>query len=359
MWIKNISINSCRLLNSVSLELSPDINILIGPNASGKTSFLEALNILSKGRSFRTSHIDEVISKEKDSILVAANITNENNELSHVGINKTKQKTKIRINKKDIYSQAELSLHLPVTVIHPNSIDLITGSPSIRRSFLDWIAFYKFPEFHKLWKNYQHILKQRNICLKFNEHRYALDKWTEELVELQPILISYREKVIEILQANLNITANHLLKGIDISLHLSNGFPKDTIISTDHLLEFYKSKKQYDLKIKRTSSGCHKSDFKIHFNNISANECGSRGQLKLLAICLQLSQSNCISNNNIGEGILLLDDLGAELDTFNKNNLINYLSTLNKQLIITSTHDLEFKHENSKVFHVKHGMISE
>ena len=109
MWVKNIAINHCRLLESITLELSPRANIFIGPNASGKTSLLESLNILSKGRSFRTSHINDVISYNNDSILVTANIIDDTDNISHIGINKTKNKTKIRINKKDIYSQSELS----------------------------------------------------------------------------------------------------------------------------------------------------------------------------------------------------------------------------------------------------------
>ena len=199
MWIKNITIKDCRSLSSVNLEFSPDLNIIVGPNASGKTSLLEALNILSKGRSFRTSHIKEVITDKKESILISASIVdniNERENHSQLGIEKSCSKTKIRINKQDVYTQAKLSSHLHITVIHPNSVDLITGSPSIRRSYLDWIAFYVFPDFLLKWKKYQHILKQRNICLKSPKHLYSLDKWTEELVQIQPDLIKYRSDVI-------------------------------------------------------------------------------------------------------------------------------------------------------------------
>jgi len=362
MWIKNITIEHCRLLESIHLELSPDLNLVVGPNASGKTSLLESLNILSKGRSFRTSHIDEVISDNHCSILVAASIVdniNTKDKLSQIGIEKSRNKTKIRINKQDVYSQAELSSHLPITVIHPNSIDLITGSPAIRRSFLDWIAFYIFPEFHSQWKKYQHILKQRNICLKFSKHAYALDKWTEELVELQPSLINYRKEVIKLLQPIVDDISNELLCGIKVSLDFKTGFPKETNINSKDLLDYYKSKQEYDLKIKRTSNGSHRADFSIFLNGNPAMECASRGQLKLLAICLLLAQSSCISQTSTGDGVLLIDDLAAELDSSNKKLLLNYLSKLNKQLIITSTSNIEFSGTNSKVFHVKHGSISE
>ena len=361
MLIKNITINDCRLLNSIYLEFSPDLNIIVGPNASGKTSLLEALNILSKGRSFRTSHIKEVISNDKDSVLVSAEIvenSNLNEVLSNIGIEKSSHKTKIRINKQDVYTQAELSSYLPITIIHPNSIDLITGSPAIRRSYLDWIAFYVFPEFLSIWKKYQHILRQRNICLKSPKHAYSLDKWTEELVLLQPDLIRYRSNVINLLQPIVDEIADQLLTGLNIQLNLKTGFPKDLQLDAKSLLEYYKQKQDYEFKVKRTTAGSHRADFNILINGTPAIESASRGQLKLLAICLLLAQSNSISVTSLGQGVLLIDDLAAELDSDNKLLLLKYLSKLNKQLIITSTSAIEIDSINSKVFHVKHGSFS-
>ncbi len=361
MWIKNITIDGCRSLESVSLEFSPDLNIIVGPNASGKTSLLEALNILSKGRSFRTSHISEVITDNNDSIVVSAAIVDSSNgydELSQIGIEKSSSNTKIRINKQDIYTQAELSSYLPITVIHPNSIDLITGSPGMRRSYLDWIAFYIFPEFLSKWKKYQHILRQRNICLKSTKHAYSLDKWTEQLVLLQPDLIKYRSDVIELLQPRVNEIADHLLKGLNIQLELKTGFPKDLSLDCESLLSYYKQKQDYELKVKRTTAGSHRADFNISINSTPAVESASRGQLKLLAICLLLAQSNSISSTISGQGVLLIDDLAAELDSSNKELLLKYLAKISKQLIITSTSNIEIPDIKSKVFHVKHGSFA-
>jgi len=361
MWIKNITIHGCRSLEPTSLEFSSDLNIIVGPNASGKTSLLEALNILSKGRSFRTSHINEVITDTKDIIMVSAGIIDSeanDRETSQIGIEKSTSKTKIRINKQDVYTQAELSSHLPLTVIHPNSIDLITGSPATRRSYLDWIAFYVFPDFLAKWKKYQHVLRQRNICLKSPKHLYALDKWTEELVELQPDLIEYREQVVKLLQPIIDDIADKLLANLPIKLELKTGFPKDLKFDKKSLLDFYKQKQEYELKVKRTTAGSHRADFNILIKNTPAVESASRGQLKLLAICLLLAQSNSISSTSSGKGVLLIDDLAAELDSENKELLLNYLSKINKQLIITSTHLIELSGISSKVFHVKHGTIT-
>jgi len=357
MWIENINVKNCRLLKDVSINLSPHINMVIGENASGKTSLLEALSILSSGKSFRTSHISDLISHSESSILVSAKI-NMDGSHSHIGIEKTSKSTRIRINQKDIYSQAELSLHLPITAIHPGSIELITGSPNLRRSYIDWIAFYLFPEFYEKWKKYRHILKQRNLCLKNPKHRYALPKWTEELTELQPSINQLRSDALDIIHPILLAIAKNLLATSDIQLALKSGFPADLTLDKKSLMAFYTVKEQQDIKSLRTIYGVHCADLKIFLGSKPAKECASRGQLKLLVISLLLAQS-CAITKDQENGIIVIDDLAAELDTFNKEKLLNYLSSLNQQLVVTSTNRIDISNIQHKVFHVKHGELEE
>jgi DNA replication and repair protein RecF len=357
MWIQDITIQNCRSLLNVHLELSPNLNIIVGENASGKTSFLEALTLLSSGRSFRTTHISDVITYDKDAVLVSAKVYDNNNSESQIGLQKNKNKTTIRINKNNVFTQAELSLHLPLTVIHPGSIDLITGSPTLRRSFIDWIAFYQFPSFHEQWKNYQHILKQRNICLKDFKHRSSLNKWTEELVLLQPLINNYRMDALNLLKVEWSKILKFLFSDIEFDLIFKTGLPDSLEITIDNLLNYYKERESYDIKIQRTSGGVHRADFKIIMGDRLATEIASRGQLKLLAISLLLAKNAVISDSESKKGVLLIDDLAAELDNINKELLLNYLSSLNQQLIITMTTQYDIPNLDHKVFHVKHGDI--
>lgn len=358
MWIESLTILNCRLLKDISVELSPNINLIIGDNASGKTSFLEALSLLSSGKSFRTSHISEVISHQKCSVLVSAQLKS-NSSSTNIGIEKTTKYSRIRINQQDIYTQAELSLHLPITTIHPDSVDVISGSPHYRRAYLDWLTFYTFPNFHKIWKEYKHILKQRNLCLKNANHRYALDDWTMKLVELQPVINQQRIDTLNILKPIFEKISKNLLGNAKVNIELQTGFPQEVLLEKDKLFDFYKDREEHDLKLQRTNSGVHRADLKIKLNNKPAKECGSRGQVKLLVICLLLAQSTAV-NKNRSKGILLIDDLAAELDDKNKEKLMNYISSLNQQLFITSTKTIEIKIKNKKhkVFHVEHGEIN-
>jgi len=362
MWIDNLNVNHCRLLDDVSIVLSKDLNIILGENASGKTSLLESLALLSSGKSFRTSHIINVISHNNSAVLVSARL-NHKNKKSQIGIEKSAAKTRIRMNKQDVYSQAELSRHLPITIMHPESIELISGSPSRRRSYIDWITFYLYPEFHGLWKSYRHILKQRNLCLKDPKHKYALPKWTEELIQLQPSITELRIKAIEKLKTELAKVSRKLLGDNDtcdsVELEFNSGLPIDVKLDKESLQQFYSQKEEYDLKLKRTSSGVHRADMKIILNGKPAAQAASRGQLKLLAITLLLAQSTTIDKDKEEKGIIVIDDLAAELDKKNKNKLLDYLGTLKQQLIITTTKKLEISDIPFKLFHVKHGVFTE
>ena len=359
MWIKKLSVCNCRIIKNVNLELSPGINLIIGDNASGKTSLLEALSLLSTGRSFRSTYINDVIATGSDSILVTAKLANDNcDEPIHIGVQKTAKETTIRMNQQDIKSQSALSRHIPLTVIHPASTELISGGPKHRRSYIDWITFYLFPEYVLLWKSYKHILKQRNSCLKFAKHRASLSYWTEELIKLQPDIHHYRTQSLKKLHTIIKDVTVVLLKDHEIELELISGLPSTSSFSLEQndLINFYAQKLDYDLTTKRTNYGIHRSDINIKLNGSDAKKSASRGQLKILAISLLIAQTQVISSEQ-GKGMLLIDDLDAELDQANKSILINYLISLDQQLIITSTKDLEIEASNLKMFHVKHGVV--
>jgi len=363
MWINDLTVQNCRSISKASLQLSPQLNIITGKNASGKTSLLEAIYLLSSGRSFQTSHITDVIRHKQKSILVTASMCFEDAVSSHIGIEKSLKKTRIRINKENINSQAELSRVLPITIIHPDSIRLISGAPSYRRAYIDWIAFYLYPEFYPKWKSYQRILKQRNLCLKDHKHLYSLEKWTEELVSLQPDITDFRMRAIKKLEPIIKNSASKLLKNKQIDLEFQSGFPPNINLEFDSLIRFYSDKKNYDLATKRTSYGAHKANIKFLIDSKPAERTASRGQLKLLCVALLLSQSKTIQNIEgkvDNKGILLFDDFTSELDSNNEISLIEYLFTLNQQTILTTTDsELMGKDFKAKMFHVKHGDICE
>jgi DNA replication and repair protein RecF len=362
VWLQHITIQHCRLIEQCDVTLAPTVNFLMGANGSGKSSFLEALCVLSRGRSFRTHRINEVISQGADTLTVTGKLVNEELASSYrLGIAKERNgQTRIRINHADISQQAELSSHLPLTLIHPDSIDVIAGSPVHRRSILDWLAFYCEAEFQQEWKNYQRILKQRNACLRDPKQRYALSEWTQQLIKAQAKLYEFRLKATHALMAALQSVALLYQAIGDIELKLSTGFPTH-IDPRDisSLKQFFQERQEQELRYGVSLFGAHRGDLVISINEEPAVRRASRGQLKLLGIALLLAQNEAISTSESKRGIVAIDDLAAELDVDNQYLLAQVLQKTQKQLVITGTRQPlpEFLPPDAHLFHVEQGRI--
>lgn len=359
MKLASVSIENCRKIETANLDLSPSINLIIGKNGSGKTSIVEALSILSSGRSFQTRSISEVIKSGREKLLITAKLEVDGT-ISHVGIEKHPHETRIRINKKNIRSQAELSQYIPVTIIHPDSIKLIVGSPKERRSYLDWIGFYLLPEYHQQWKHHQRILKQRNAYLRTQNIGDDFDYWTRELIAAQSILHEKRLLIVSLLSEEIDFFRELLLSNSEISVDLSNGFSKVETFEDCNTLVFYQSKLQQELKMRRTLYGIHRSDMGIFLDNSPAHISASRGQLKLLSTLLLLAQSNIIRTRDELSGLVIVDDMTSELDEFNQSILLDTLNQLKQQVLLTApVLSKVFNKYEMKMFHVKHGVIFE
>jgi DNA replication and repair protein RecF len=365
VWIEKLTVQHCRVIDNAELTLSSGLNLIIGDNGSGKSSLLEGLYLLSRGRSFRTSRISELISHEHTSILSTARLAIDDSPLGvMLGIEKSSDNVRIRINKKTVKGQAELTRLLPVTLIHPEVVNLITGGPSIRRAFIDWIAFYLDDRFYDLWKRYQRILKQRNVCLRDASQRGSLSYWTQELIALQAPLHELRMQGLKKLEESIEHYQPVLWEGADLSLMLGTGFSADTDIQDKTVLvNVFDARQEQDIKTGNTFYGIHRADLNIKINDIPAAKSASRGQLKMLSILLLLAQSHSISGNIKGRGVIAIDDLAAELDDENRSRLLKTLLATGQQLLVTSTHEqldsLGLSGKNTKMFHVKHGVFVE
>jgi len=358
LLLETLSIHHCRIIEQADLALSPSVNLICGDNGSGKSSILEAVSILSKGRSFRTSRISDVIQHNHEALLIRAT-GSEGEDRYTIGIERSKHDTRIRVNQQDVNTQAALSRYLPVTIIDPNSIELLTGSPSLRRAYIDWIAFYLFPEFHRVWQNYRRILKQRNLCLRVPAYLSALPQWTDELIKAQIIIQQFRERALLTLMPQLTTLGSELLGAHKFTIRLTSGFAQTMEdLSFEAQREFYLEKQDSDIKSARTLSGAHRADVQVYFDNQLAQISASRGQLKLIAIAMLLAQSRSIDPEAQRKGIIVIDDLAAELDNENKKKLLQCLRGLGQQLLLTTTQsELVPLLDEDRMFHVKHGNV--
>jgi len=372
VWIKQLTVQHCRIIERANLDLSPRLNLITGGNGSGKSSLLEALYLLSRGRSFRTHRIADLITHQQASTLCSARLqqTNDTSVSSNhsmmpstaLGIEKSPQQTILRVNQQAVKSQADLTRLLPITLIHPEVVSLIVGSPALRRAFIDWLAFYLHDDFYPQWKRYQRTLKQRNACLRSPAHYQSLSYWSQELVALQASLHDFRLTALSVLQQSLAHYQPILWADVALDLQLQTGFPAELDLHDPvALLNLYQKREAQDIKTGYTLYGVHRADLLIKINGVLAAKSASRGQLKMLSILLLLAQSHALSHTDKGSGIIVIDDLAAELDAQNRTRLFSVLWETGQQLLITSTQQALQAFDVSAIdhtlFHVKQGVV--
>ncbi len=351
MFIGSLSLRNLRNIREANLNLHKKSNIIIGENAAGKTTVLESLDILSRGKSFRTNKTENLIYHGENELYVGATVGENKTKLE---IKKSKDKTKILINGQEEKKQSRLAEELAIQVIHPGSHNLIEGGPSERRSFLDWGLFHVEQNFKYEWAEYQKILKQRNEALKSGEKNEQI--WMEKLANLGEHISFLRQKYLDRLESILQEMKTYLMPEVDLKFFYDCGWnPKKS------LLEALNEKKQVDLERGYTSCGPQNADIKIYLNKKEVHRICSRGQQKIIANIMLLSQTRDFYEKKSYASIILVDDLSAELTLELQEKILERLFDTESQIILTALNDSVLGdilcEMGAGVFHVEHGEI--
>lgn len=356
MYLTQLDIRQVRNLHDVKIKPSKSCNYIFGANASGKTSILEAIYLLSIARSFRTTHIKHVISHNQPSLQVFARIE-KNKEISiALGLERSVQKTRIRINGSNVKQVSKLSSLLPVQIINPDVHKLLEQGPKYRRQFIDWGVFHVEHSFLQAWQQYYRVLKQRNAALRKKQIKKVITLWDAQLIENAKIITLSRENY---LSGFLPIFNNYVekLMGLLVDIRYERGWNSE-LSFTETLENSFKK----DIFKGFTSLGPHRADLEISHNGILVQNSFSRGQQKLLVCAMRLAQISYLNIESNQQSILLVDDLAAELDIKHRQNLIELLVDTQAQLFITATEQDSFilpPEIEFKMFHVEHGILKE
>jgi DNA replication and repair protein RecF len=354
MALSHIRITNIRNLNATEFSPESRLNILAGSNGSGKTSILEAIYLLARGRSFRTQSISKVISKGEASLVSTATITHDE-VTARIGIKKTASTTEIRVNTRREKKSSELTNYLHVHIIRPESQTLLERGAATRRSFIDWGAFHVEHDYLMLSKKYNQALKQRNKLLRTKQKK-TIPSWSLKLVEYGTILAEKRASYIEGLEKECRVISSALLGDHKLKLVFNRGWSEKY-----GLKKGLEESLEKDLHRGYTSVGAHRSDVSVYVDDKLAQDYLSRGQMKLLVLSLYLAQVKVTSKKNEVAMSVLIDDLAAELDPKNIKRVVNFLDKAGAQVFITTTNSEIFSQhvlkEGSALFHVKQGNI--
>lgn len=357
MKLTRLEINRVRNLEEVQINPARQVNLVLGANASGKTSFLESIYLLSRGRSFRTVNIRSVIRHDAESLLVHAEVHNDRTGRQvALGLERSPRQTHIRINRESIKLASKLAQYLPVQVITPEAHQLLADGPQQRRKYLDWGLFHVEPRFFPTWQNYHRILKQRNAALRRDQPASDIRAWDGQLLAQAEILTAQRQAYVQALQPWLARYADTLLGEVP-EFHYRPGWR-----AGETLAAVLEQGLDGDRERSHTRFGPHRADLAIQAGANRVQDVYSRGQQKLLVCVLRLAQIRQLAEAAGIESVVLIDDLAAELDNRHRERLFEVLEDSGAQLFITAT-DADLlparARQQGKTFHVEHGQVRE
>jgi DNA replication and repair protein RecF len=329
--LRRLQVTDFRCLQSAELDLDPQFTLISGPNASGKTSLLEAMYVLGRGRSFRTRRLEHLIRHGVERFVVFGEIDTANRRVP-MGVEGSRAGIRAQIDGDKPSSLAELALQLPVQIIDPEVHHLIEEGPSRRRRFLDWGVFHVEQSFVGHWQRYQQVLKQRNAALKAHQPRAIVSVWDSDLVRSGELLSAARARYVTALSPRAEAIGRNLL-GMELSLSYRSGWTKD-----QSMAEALQQSWAHDQEAAATQIGPHRAELAIRLDGAAVKDRISRGQQKLLAAALLIAQLKLFPEGSPVQPSLLLDDPAAELDDERLAGLIREVSSQSVQLIVTTLH---------------------
>lgn len=329
--IGDVRLQNFRSYTDTTFEFEPGVNIVVGPNASGKTNLLEAILILCKGSSYRAPD-QQLLTHEADWARIDSGSADvPRSVLYRFQDNQVKREFKIGGT---TLTRLPLARRLPVVVFEPSNLQLLTESPEKRRTFLDDIIEQIQPGYEKIRRDYKRTLAQRNALLKRRPSANQLFVWDVRLSELGAQLATGRQSFVT---AQASLLAG-LYSTLAQKKHHASLLYQTNIATTDYagsMLRLLKSRLPIDIERGFTSTGPHRDDLVPLLDGHQLIQTGSRGEVRTVLLALKLLELKALEEALEVKPILLLDDVFSELDGARRRALTAYLQ--DHQTFITTT----------------------
>jgi DNA replication and repair protein RecF len=349
--LSSLKCTDFRCLESVEFQFSAGNNLIYGPNASGKTSILEAAGYLGRGRSFRGASTRELIRHDAEEFVLFGRVDNGSRTIA-LGVRNSRAGLEVHADGEKETSAAALAEALPLQLIDPDVHKLIAGGPEERRRYVDWIAFHVEQGYLERWRRFRRALKQRNAALRAGADRRTLSGWDRELMELGVDIDDVRRRMLELARPRLE-RAGEALLGSAIGFEYQRGWAAER-----SLAEAMAGSVERDLQMGSTQCGPHRADIRLRYDERQARKMVSRGQQKLLACALILAATELVQSHLARPLLLLVDDPAAELDADSLGALMDCIAKLGCQVIATTLDpERALFHDAPRLFHVERGAI--
>lgn len=357
MMIKRLTIEKFRVFSAETIVPSSGINLLYGANATGKTSTLEAISVLSTLRSFRSAKLAELVKFNEDGFRLIALTQEESGRQTQLGLERRNNEITLKAGGSSVRRASEMAARLPIQIIHPDSHLLVSGGPKQRRRFLDWGVFHVEPAFLEHWKRYEKALRQRNASIRARQNWKVVSSWDTVISGAAQQIHAFRLQYIDQLNGLLPAYTAEIAETEKVAVEYQPGW--DTARDLQYALE---ENRERDLRRGFTCLGPHRAELIFKVDGTPAERHISRGQQKMLVFSLLLTQVDLFRGITARSCVLLLDDLAAELDQRHRDRLLAILRKIPVQIFVTCVQRESLNVESwdqYKLFHVEHGRITE
>jgi DNA replication and repair protein RecF len=349
MPLAELALENLRCIERAELVLAPGTNLIRGPNASGKTSLLEGIYLLGRGRSFRTRNSERLIRHEKGVLQALGRTLGALTQRIRVQVARD-QPTVAEIAGVPVGSLAQLAQVFPVQVVEPGIHRLIEEGSPRRRRWLDWAVFHVEPNFIDSWQKYGRVVRQRNAALRTDPD--TARAWDPELVRHGEAVTAARLRLMVSLKPHWDDTVR-TLAGLPADLRYTPGWKQGASLE-ESLSDSWMRDRSRGL----THAGPHRADIQVRIDGRAAREIVSRGQQKLVATAMVLAQLKMLRERTALVPTLLLDDPAAELDAEKLARFVEQVKSLRCQLVLTSLDDSQAPFGlPDRTFHVEQGRV--
>jgi DNA replication and repair protein RecF len=332
--ITDLRLQKFRSYEDTSFELGAGVNIIVGPNASGKTNLLEAVLFLARGSSYRAKDIDLVKSGEPWA-RIDAHLAEGGQRSVKLVVEPAPSKS-FEFNSKN-YKRLTLPHTLPAILFEPNHLLLLSGGPERRREYLDDLLEQTLPGYGVTRRQYRRTLAQRNALLKQSNQaslRTSLFPWDVRLSQLAGRIVRARAELTDHINAEVG-NLYRALSGAETKVTVVYDTPWEPGNYESQLLKKLETNQELDIRRGFTGNGPHREDMTVFFDGRESQETASRGEARTALLALKILELQTVEQTRGLAPILLLDDVFSELDGKRRHALTAHLK--GHQSFITTT----------------------
>ena len=319
---------------------SSELTFLTGPNGCGKTNLVEALSYASTGKSFRTANDGEMIhlGKEEGTMLVDFTV-HQSSQTIKIKLTRNQGK-KIYINDTPIRRKELMGLFRTV-LFTPDEMQLIKGAPQLRRRFLDMEISQVSPRYYEEFLRFSRAVQQRNAAMKeaqFSGKKADLDLWDMQISSSASYMVKKRVETVERMNRKAS-EREEMLTGKKEKLEIRYKQQGSGRIRCDMewFMEELSKRREEDSRFCHTSIGPHRDDLLFLMNDMDISAYGSQGQQRTAILSMKLSEMEFVKEETGEYPVLLLDDIGSELDGERRKALFQFIGSRHIQTLVTGT----------------------